>query len=160
MDLNSQQQDVHLLHYWNVIRKRWKIAFAISGGMASLAGCLLVTLLPSNTPAVTFAPEESVNDYLRGRAVLKRALVLVDSRHGLKRPDREMMEMLDDAAVSYHLVLTKADKIKARELDAVTRKTAAEARTHVAAHPEILITSSEKGLGIPELRAAVLEAIG
>jgi GTP-binding protein len=100
-----------------------------------------------------------VNDYLRGRAALKRVLVLIDSRHGIKDVDRELMEMLDKAAVSYRLVLTKADKIKATELDAVTQRTAAEARTHVAAHPDILVTSSEKGLGIPELRAAVLEAV-
>ncbi|MET0269085.1 MAG: ribosome biogenesis GTP-binding protein YihA/YsxC [Sphingomonas sp.] len=101
-----------------------------------------------------------VNDYLRGRAVLKRALVLVDSRHGLKDVDRELMEMLDKAAVSYRLVLTKADKVKASELAKVNDATAAEARKHVAAHPEILVTSSETGLGIAELRAAVVEAIG
>jgi GTP-binding protein len=101
-----------------------------------------------------------VNDFLRGRAVLKRALVLIDSRHGIKDVDREVMKMLDEAAVSYHLVLTKADKIKASELAATTARVTAEARTHVAAHPEILVTSSEKGMGIPELRAAVLDAIG
>jgi GTP-binding protein len=71
-----------------------------------------------------------VNDYLRGRQVLKRALVLVDSRHGLKEIDREVMKMLDDAAVSYHLVLTKADKIKASELEAVSQATVEEARKH------------------------------
>lgn len=101
-----------------------------------------------------------VNDYLRGRAVLKRALVLIDSRHGIKDVDREVMKMLDEAAVSYRLVLTKADKVKASELDAVTERTKTEARTHVAAHPDLLVTSSEKGMGIAELRAAVLEAIG
>jgi GTP-binding protein len=101
-----------------------------------------------------------INDYLRGRQVLKRALVLVDSRHGLKDLDREVMKMLDDAAVNYHLVLTKADKIKASELDAVEAATAAEARGHAAAHPEIIVTSSETGLGIDRLRLAVVEAIG
>jgi GTP-binding protein len=99
-----------------------------------------------------------VNDYLRGRQVLRRALVLVDSRHGLKDVDREVMKMLDAAAVSYHLVLTKADKIKPTELAKVLAETAAEARTHVAAHPDILVTSSETGQGMAELRAAVLEA--
>jgi len=99
-----------------------------------------------------------VNDYLRGRQVLKRTLLLVDSRHGLKDVDREMMKMLDEAAVSYRLVLTKADKIKASELAAVERATEAEARKHPAAHPEIIATSSEKGLGMDRLRAAVLEA--
>ncbi len=99
-----------------------------------------------------------VNDYLRGRQVLKRTLLLIDSRHGIKEIDRELMKMLDDAAVSYHLVLTKADKIKASALDEVTRATAEEARKHPAAHPEIIATSSEKGLGMDRLRAAVLEA--
>ena len=101
-----------------------------------------------------------VNDFLRGRDVLKRTLVLIDSRHGVKDVDREIMDMLDKAAVSYRLVLTKADKIKATDLAAVTQATADEARKRPAAHPDIIATSSEGGLGIPELRAAVLEAIG
>jgi GTP-binding protein len=100
-----------------------------------------------------------INDYLRGRAVLKRALVLIDSRHGLKDVDRDVMKMLDGAAVSYRLVLTKADKVKPSELEKTMDATAAEARTHVAAHPDILVTSSETGSGIAELRAAVLEAV-
>jgi GTP-binding protein len=100
-----------------------------------------------------------VNDYLRGRQVLKRALVLIDSRHGIKPVDREVMDMLDAAAVSYRLVLTKADKIKASALAAVTAATADEARKRPAAHPDIIATSSEKGMGIAELRAAVLEAV-
>jgi GTP-binding protein len=99
-----------------------------------------------------------VNDYLRGRPVLKRALVLVDSRHGIKEIDREVMKMLDDAAVSYRVVLTKADKIKASELEEVRARTEEEARKRPAAHPEIIVTSSEKGLGMDRLRAAVLEA--
>lgn len=100
-----------------------------------------------------------VNDFLRGRAVLKRALVLIDSRHGIKDVDRDILKMLDEAAVSYHIVLTKADKIKDSELEAVTAETIAEARTHVAAHPNILVTSAEKDFGMAELRAAVLDAI-
>ncbi|WP_408640464.1 ribosome biogenesis GTP-binding protein YihA/YsxC [Sphingomonas jeddahensis] len=101
-----------------------------------------------------------VNDFLRGRVVLKRALVLIDARHGIKDVDREILEMLDKAAVGYRIVLTKADKIKASELAEVTERTVAEARKRPAAHPEIIATSSEKGMGIPELRAAVIEAIG
>ena len=100
-----------------------------------------------------------INDYLRGRQALKRALVLIDSRHGVKEIDREVMKMLDDAAVSYHLVLTKADKIKASELQAVELDTQAEARKRPAAHPEIIATSSETGLGIDRLRRAVIEAV-
>ena len=101
-----------------------------------------------------------VNDFLRGRQALKRALVLIDARHGIKDVDREIMDMLDKAAVSYRLVLTKADKIKPTELDKVATETADEARKRPAAHPDILSTSSETGLGMPELRAAVIEALG
>ena len=102
-----------------------------------------------------------VRDFLRGRVTLKRALLLIDARHGVKPVDAEMMAMLDEAAVGYRLVLTKADKIKASELEAVTAATLAEARKHAAAFPEVLVTSAEKGLGIPELRAAVAwDALG
>lgn len=101
-----------------------------------------------------------VRTYLRGRQVLARVLVLVDARHGLKDVDREMMKMLDAAAVSYRVVLTKADKLKTSELEAVRMQTEAEAKRHVAAFPYIHVTSAEKGLGIAELRAAVLEDSG
>jgi GTP-binding protein len=99
-----------------------------------------------------------VNDYLRGRAVLKRALVLIDSRHGLKQVDRDVMKMLDDAAVSYHLVLTKSDKVKPSALGALYEATMIDAAKHPAAHPAIFTTSSETGSGIAELRTAILEA--
>ncbi len=99
-----------------------------------------------------------VNDYLRGRAALKRALVLVDSRHGLKDVDREVMKMLDDAAVSYHIVLTKSDKVKPSAVGAIYELTASEAARHPAAHPAIFTTSSETGSGIAELRTAILDA--
>jgi len=99
-----------------------------------------------------------VNDYLRGRQVLKRAYVLVDSRHGLKPVDNEIMTMLDDAAVNYQLVMTKSDKIKPTELDAIVAKTFEEAAKHPAAHPQLIATSSETGAGIAELRTAIYEA--
>ena len=98
-----------------------------------------------------------IRDFLRGRVVLKRTLVLIDSRHGVKDVDREMLKMLDESAVGYRLVLTKADKIKASELEAVLLATQIEARKHSAAYPLVHVTSSEKGMGIAELRAAVLE---
>ena len=101
-----------------------------------------------------------VKTYLRGRQVLHRTLMLVDSRHGLKDVDREMMRMLDEAAVSYRIVLTKTDKIKASALDAVAAKVADEAAKHPAAFPELHLTSSEKGMGIDALRAAVLGDAG
>ena len=97
-----------------------------------------------------------VRTYLRGRAVLKRTLVLIDARHGIKPVDAEMMKMLDEAAVGYRIVLTKADKVKASELAVVLAATEAEARKHPAAYPVVHVTSSETKLGIEELRAAVL----
>ncbi|VWX49695.1 ribosome biogenesis GTP-binding protein YihA/YsxC [Novosphingobium sp. 9U] len=110
-------------------------------------------------PSVVEQWRRLVRDYLRGRVVLKRTLLLIDARHGVKPVDGEMMEMLDQAAVGYRIVLTKADKIKASELEAVTAATQAEARKHSAAFPVVHVTSSEKGLGIAELRAAVLDDI-
>ncbi|MBQ0772441.1 MAG: GTP-binding protein [Parasphingorhabdus sp.] len=100
-----------------------------------------------------------INDYLRGRAVLKRTFVLIDSRHGIKPVDEEVMEMLDRAAVSYRVVLTKADKVKQEALDITAEQVAAIAKKHPAAHPDLLLTSSEKKQGIDELRLAVLEAV-
>ena len=101
-----------------------------------------------------------VRTYLRGRQVLARNLVLVDSRHGLKDVDREMMRMLDEAAVGYRIVLTKADKLKASALAETLARVEAEAKKHVAAFPHIHVTSAEKGMGIAELRVAVLEDAG
>ena len=98
-----------------------------------------------------------VRDFLRGRQVLKRTLVLIDARHGPKDVDREMMKMLDEAAVGYRVVLTKADKLKASELDKIIALTTEEIRKRPAAHPELHVTSSEKGMGIAELRGAILE---
>jgi GTP-binding protein len=97
-----------------------------------------------------------VRSYLRGRPVLKRTLVLIDARHGVKQVDIDMMTMLDEAAAVYRVVMTKADKIKASELEETRLAVAAEARKHPAAYPLIHVTSSEKRMGIEELRAAVL----
>ena len=101
-----------------------------------------------------------VNDYVRGRQGLKRVLVLIDARHGLKPVDIEVMTMLDKAAVSYQIVLTKADKIKPTQAEATLAQVAELASKHPAAYPHLLSTSSEKGFGIPELRAAVIAALG
>ena len=101
-----------------------------------------------------------INDFLRGRPTLKRTLLLVDARRGLKDIDRELMEMLDEAAVSYRIVLTKSDKLKDKALAATTATLTEQAKSHAAAHPEILTTSSETGLGVDELRKAVIQAIG
>jgi len=100
-----------------------------------------------------------INDYLRGRVVLKRVFVLIDSRHGIKEVDHDIMSMLDNAAISYRIVLTKTDKIKASDLAAVQTDTMTKLRKHVAAYPDLSVTSAEKRGGIEELRAAVLEAV-
>ena len=108
-------------------------------------------------PAVAETWRRLVRDFLRGRPVLKRTLLLIDARHGIKPVDAEMMAMLDEAAVGYRVVLTKADKIKASELDEMLGATEAAARKRTAAFPQVLVTSAETGLGIGKLRVAVLE---
>jgi GTP-binding protein len=97
-----------------------------------------------------------VNAYLRGRPSLRRACVLIDSRHGLKENDLEVMTMLDKAAVPYQIVLTKADKIKPSALAALEARIIDDIRRRPAAFPEIIATSSESGLGIARLRAALV----
>lgn len=108
------------------------------------------------------APKEKVaawtgliRAYLSGRPTLRRVFVLIDSRHGIKPPDREIMKMLDATAVPYQIVLTKADKINVPALEAVYAATEAALKDHPAAFPTVLATSSEKGTGIPELRATL-----
>ncbi len=85
--------------------------------------------------------------------------MLVDSRHGIKAPDREIMKMLDETAVSYQVVLTKADKINPFELETVKKATEAELAKHPAAFPVVLTTSSETQHGLPELRATIAALI-
>lgn len=96
-----------------------------------------------------------VRDYLRGRAALKRVVLLIDARHGLKPHDKEVMDALDTAAVNYQLVLTKADKLKPTEVEAIAATTRAAIAKRPAAHPEIIVTSAETGDGIEQLRAEI-----
>ncbi len=96
-----------------------------------------------------------IQAYLRGRTTLRRVYVLVDSRHGLKPTDEEIFDLLDKSAVSYQVVLTKADKLKPAEVALIKEQTLEKLKNHVAAHPEIIVTSSEVKLGIPELRAEI-----
>ena len=97
-------------------------------------------------------------DYLRGRVTLKRVYLLIDARHGLKKVDDEALDALDLAAVSYQIVLTKADKLKGRDVEQVTAETLRKIARRPAAFPRVLATSAEKGTGIPELRAEILAA--
>jgi GTP-binding protein len=99
-----------------------------------------------------------VRDYLRGRQTLKRVMLLIDARHGVKPPDREIFKLLNEAAVTFQLVLTKSDKIKPQELERVIESTVEAARAEPAAYPHVIATSSEKGFGLEELRAAIFTA--
>ncbi len=96
-----------------------------------------------------------VRDFLRGRAPLRRVFILVDARHGLKPHDMEAMDLLDEAAVNYQVVITKADKVKAAHLQKLLKQTHETLSSRAAAHPEIHVTSARKKTGLPELRAAI-----
>ena len=99
-------------------------------------------------------------DYLRGRVTLKRVYLLIDSRHGLKSVDGEALDALDLAAVSYQIILTKADKLKKGEGEAVAAATLKAIAKRPAAFPAVILTSSEKGEGLPELRAEIMRTTG
>jgi GTP-binding protein len=96
--------------------------------------------------------------YLRGRPNLKRVYLLIDARHGLKAPDAEALDALDQAAVSYQIVLTKADKLKRGETEAMTEATLAKVSKRAAAFPRVVATSAETGDGLPLLRAEIAAA--
>ena len=97
-------------------------------------------------------------DYLRGRVTLKRVYLLIDSRHGLKKVDDEALDALDEAAVSYQIVLTKADKLKKGEADAMGEQTLKAISKRPAAYPGVVLTSSDRGDGLPQLRAEIARA--
>ena len=103
--------------------------------------------------------QDLASAYLRGRPTLKRVCLLIDSRHGVKEADRETMKNLDAAAVSYQLVLTKTDQLKAADLTRAIAAAEAVARKHGAAHPQVLTTSSTTGAGIAELRAELASLV-
>ncbi|WP_394893752.1 ribosome biogenesis GTP-binding protein YihA/YsxC [Mesorhizobium sp. AaZ16] len=112
------------------------------------------------------APKEKVDewtklvfDYLKGRATLKRVYVLIDARHGVKKNDEEVLRLLDKAAVSYQIVLTKTDKIKAAGIPRLISETLEKIRKRPAAFPTVIATSSEKGDGMDELREAIALAV-
>lgn len=100
-----------------------------------------------------------IHAFLQGRSSLARVYVLIDSRHGFKDVDADVLKTLDQSAVSYQIVLTKADQMKAGELEDRVAATAAALATHPAAFPEVLATSSRTGAGMPELRAAMVKLL-
>ena len=123
-----------------------------------LAGRLRLVDLPGYGYAKVSRKESEAwnrltRDFLRGRTVLRRVCVLVDARHGLKPTDHDIMDILDEAAVNYQIVLTKADKIKPTALQSIVAKTGDAIKKRPAAHPVVRATSSETGEGIAELRA-------
>ncbi|GEC15795.1 ribosome biogenesis GTP-binding protein YihA/YsxC [Nitrobacter winogradskyi] len=101
-----------------------------------------------------------IHDFLLGRATLARVYVLIDARHGIKDIDKTVLGTLDRSAVSYQVVLTKADEVKAAEMAERTDTTRTQLASHPAAFPDVLVTSSRTGGGIPELRAAMARLIG
>ena len=130
----------------------------------SLADILYLVDLPGYGYAQ--APEALVKKwqrliftYLQGRVNLKRVFRLIDSRHGIKKVDSEIMDMLDKAAVTYQIVLTKIDKISSKELQDTLLKTEKEVANHAAAFTRVLCTSSEKNLGIAELQAEIASLV-
>lgn len=110
----------------------------------------------ANAPlAVVEKWQRLLKQYLSGRQTLRRAFVLIDSRHGVKKVDEDIMKLLDSAAVTFQCVMTKADKVKAAQRQKVIDQVRAALSKHPAAYPEIVLTSSEKGAGIATLRAII-----
>ncbi|NDW01944.1 MULTISPECIES: ribosome biogenesis GTP-binding protein YihA/YsxC [unclassified Salipiger] len=110
----------------------------------------------ANAPvAVVEKWQRLLKQYLSGRVSLRRAFVLIDARHGVKAVDEEIMDLLDKSAVTFQAVLTKTDKLKAKDLDKILSQVREKLSKHPAAYPEIVLTSSEKGEGIPTLRAII-----
>ncbi|MEQ8294634.1 MAG: ribosome biogenesis GTP-binding protein YihA/YsxC [Roseovarius sp.] len=110
----------------------------------------------ANAPLPKVAAWQALlKQYLSGRATLRRAFVLIDARHGIKEVDEEILSLLDSAAVTFQCVLTKADKVKAQDREAVLTQVRGKLAKHPAAFPEIILTSSEKGDGLATLRATI-----
>jgi GTP-binding protein len=110
----------------------------------------------ANAPvAVVEKWQKLLKSYLSGRASLRRAFVLIDTRHGIKAVDEEIMTLLDKSAVTFQAVLTKADKVKAADRDKILKQVREKLSKHPAAYPELVMTSSEKGDGIATLRSII-----
>ncbi|MBN8531160.1 MAG: YihA family ribosome biogenesis GTP-binding protein [Alphaproteobacteria bacterium] len=126
-----------------------------------LGGALMLVDLPGYGYAK--APKDDINawtmltrDYLRGRQKLRRVYLLIDSRHGIKDTDRQIMKLLDECATSYQIVLTKCDKLKPAEIEAQVAAVQEAGKKHSALHPAVLATSSETGFGLTQLRQELL----
>ena len=114
----------------------------------------------ANAPvAIVEKWQKLLKQYLSGRQSLRRAFVLIDHRHGIKKVDEEILKLLDSAAVTFQCVMTKADKVKEAERDAILAQVRGALSKHPAAYPEIIVTSSEKGWGLETLRATIATLI-
>ena len=134
---------------------------------ADFSGCEPISIVDMPGYGYAEAPKDTVDawtnlifDYLRGRPNLRRVFVLVDARHGLKGNDLAALKALDTAAVTYQVVLTKADKVKPPALEKLIRQTQDAISRKPAAFPQIIATSSEKNVGLDELRATIAEIGG
>lgn len=130
----------------------------------NLSGKLLLVDMPGYgfakvSKAQSAAWNKLIRTFLRGRASLRCVFILIDSRHGIKDLDRDVMKLLDEAAVSYRIVLTKCDQISESELSVMVERTEAEIKKRPAAFPGVVATSAEKGTGIPDLRTIIYTSV-
>ncbi|VEJ45745.1 ribosome biogenesis GTP-binding protein YihA/YsxC [Bartonella vinsonii] len=165
--INALVEQKNLARTSNTPGRTQELNYFVPDGFSGQAGDLPPIALV-DMPGYGFAkaPKNLVDawtqlifSYLRGRTTLKRVYVLIDSRHGIKKNDSDVLDLLDKAAVSYQIVLTKSDKIKSNVLEKLTITTKTQLLKRPAAYPELLVTSSEKAFGLEELRAAILQAI-
>ncbi|AGF76167.1 ribosome biogenesis GTP-binding protein YihA/YsxC [Bartonella vinsonii] len=165
--INALVQQKNLARTSNTPGRTQELNYFVPDGFSGQAGDLPPIALV-DMPGYGFAkaPKNLVDawtqlifSYLRGRTTLKRVYVLIDSRHGIKKNDSDVLDLLDKAAVSYQIILTKSDKIKSNILEKLTITTKTQLLKRPAAYPELLVTSSEKAFGLEELRAAILQAI-
>lgn len=164
--INALVRQKGLARTSNTPGRTQELNYFVPGGYSGEAGDLPpLALVDMPGYGYAEAPKEQVDawtrlvfDYLRGRTTLRRVFLLIDARHGIKKNDAEVLDLLDKAAVSYQIVLTKTDKIKSAGLARLITDTAVAAAKRPAAFPGILPTSSEKGLGLDELRQAIATA--
>lgn len=165
--INALVQQKNLARTSNTPGRTQELNYFVPNGFSGQSGDLPPIALV-DMPGYGFAeaPKSLVDawthlifSYLRGRTTLKRVYVLIDSRHGIKKNDADILDLLDKAAVSYQIVLTKSDKIKSNALEKLIITTKTQLLKRPAAYPELLVTSSEKAFGLKELRCAILQAV-
>ncbi|EJF76043.1 YihA family ribosome biogenesis GTP-binding protein [Bartonella alsatica] len=165
--INALVQQKNLARISNTPGRTQELNFFIPDGFSGQPGDLPpIALIDMPGYGFAEAPKNLVDtwtnlifSYLRGRTTLKRVYILIDSRHGIKKNDADILDLLDKVAVSYQIVFTKSDKIKSNDLEKLIITTRTKLLKRPAAYPELLVTSSEKTFGLEELRAAILQTI-